>query len=661
MYLFNSLIFSLSILAVAQSARVANRNSFVPRTIQCTAFEWKCDNGQCIDSSEVCDGIANCSDGSDETTDNCIATTCPRYAFRCNYGACVAGNAECNRKIECLDGSDEATEKCPTKTQEQLQGSCNRNSFQCDNGDCINVEYLCDGAPECSDSSDESVRYCASTHCPSYAFRCGTGGCISGKKKCDNRIDCILDGSDENWALCGKRKNESLSIRPPVVQVNTSQRPVNTFQMSTTFAPTSNIDSCRADNIPVNGDAYYQYDTTKKVLYGEIVENFVSINYKCIENHELIGNGTNICIGGRWQSQKPQCKPRCSASEIQGVTISANCFSIVNNTQKSTSCVRPVEPGTLAYVSCQRGYEKIGPQQTLTCREDGRWSPTPQRCTQICGEINEGTAYIVGGSVTTISRIPWHAGIYRKNSYDGKYSQICGGTIITSKVIISAMHCFWDASEDRPFRADAFLVAVGKTLRDFSVREDHKPQFFVIEHIFYIDGYNDLAGSYANDIALLVVDKHIEFHSFIVPICLPQNLQYADKNVEPGWRGFTAGWGLEASNGQPSPVLKKIELPVVSREECKDKSSPEFANFITSDKFCAGHLTGVSVCQGDSGGGLVFPQTVRQKTTYTLRGIVSTGGNKAGSCDNDKYTTFTNVAHYMEFINAHISKYEPKY
>lgn len=62
-----------------------------------------------------------------------------------------------------------------------------------------------------------------------------------------------------------------------------------------------------------------------------------------------------------------------------------------------------------------------------------------------------------------------------------------------------------------------------------------------------------------------------------------------------------------------------------------------------------------------SGGGLVFPHTVRQKTTYILRGIVSTGGNKDGSCDSDKYTTFTNVAFHMDFVNTHISKYEPKF
>lgn len=194
------------------------------------------------------------------------------------------------------------------------------------------------------------MRYCVGTHCPTYAFRCGNGACISGKKKCDSRIDCS-DGSDENWALCGRSKNQSVTIRPPIVPINPLQTitSVSPFQTVTSAPPTSNLASCRADNIPVNGDAYYQYDSNKKVAYGDIVENFVSVNYSCIENHYLIGNATNICLGGRWQSPTPKCKPRCSSAEIQGVTISANCFSIVNNTQKSTSCVRPVEPGTIAY------------------------------------------------------------------------------------------------------------------------------------------------------------------------------------------------------------------------------------------------------------------------------------------------------------------------
>lgn len=452
------------------------------------------------------------------------------------------------------------------------------------------------------------VKYCAAQHCPTYAFRCGNGACISGKKKCDSRIDCY-DGSDENPMLCGR--NTSRPTRPSIGAGNfgggnfgngnfgaSGLGGIGTSTTVSSVQSGSNSGSCRADNIPVNGDAYHQYDPNKKVSYGELIDNYGSINYTCIDNHHLFGNATNFCLNGRWQSPKPQCKPRCSSSEIQGITIAANCYSIVNNTQKSTSCVRPVEPGTVAYVSCQRGYEKTGPQQTLTCRTDGRWTPTPTRCTQICGEISEGTAYVVGGSETNVSRVPWHAGIYKRASRNAKFQHICGGTVIGSRVVLSAMHCFWDRSENTVYDKDGFNIAVGKTVRDYAGHEEYKAQFFAIEEILYIDGYNDVSGNYANDIALVVLDKFIEFHSYIVPICLPQNLHYEEKTVPIGWIGTTAGWGLTQTNGSPSDTLKRIELPVVSREDCREKSSPEFASFITSDKFCAGYLTGASVCQG---------------------------------------------------------------
>lgn len=73
----------------------------------------------------------------------------------------------------------------------------------------------------------------------------------------------------------------------------------------------------------------------------------------------------------------------------------------------------------------------------------------------------------------------------------------------------------------------------------------------------------------------------------------------------------------------PSEFLKKIDLPVVSRERCKDRASIEFVSFITSDKFCAGNLTGEGVCSGDSGGGLVLANRIGSEVIYTLRGIVS--------------------------------------
>lgn len=33
--------------------------------------DFRCDNGQCVDQWERCDGVPNCNDGSDESKDAC--------------------------------------------------------------------------------------------------------------------------------------------------------------------------------------------------------------------------------------------------------------------------------------------------------------------------------------------------------------------------------------------------------------------------------------------------------------------------------------------------------------------------------------------------------------------------------------------------------------
>lgn len=74
--------------------------------------EFRCISGQCIDEDNKCDGIAQCSDRSDEIKETCWNLRCPSYTYRCNYGACVNGNAQCNGQVECQDASDEDPSIC---------------------------------------------------------------------------------------------------------------------------------------------------------------------------------------------------------------------------------------------------------------------------------------------------------------------------------------------------------------------------------------------------------------------------------------------------------------------------------------------------------------------------------------------------------------------
>lgn len=69
--------------------------------------KFACKSGQCIEELDLCDGIVNCNDGTDETREACYNIDCPRYTFKCAYGGCVDGNARCNGKKDCIDNSDE--------------------------------------------------------------------------------------------------------------------------------------------------------------------------------------------------------------------------------------------------------------------------------------------------------------------------------------------------------------------------------------------------------------------------------------------------------------------------------------------------------------------------------------------------------------------------
>lgn len=156
------------------------------------------------------------------------------------------------------------------------------------------------------------------------------------------------------------------------------------------------------------------------------MESISQVKYRCHENHLTDGADGNFCFQGKWRFEVPDCEPFCSTQVISGVSIQAsNCY-IGDNDVRCTDAARP---GTIARINCRVRYELPGTkQQILTCGENGLWSPPPQLCTPICGEeAPTGTPYLVGGFETNITKVPWHAGIYKREG--DAYLLQCGGTI----------------------------------------------------------------------------------------------------------------------------------------------------------------------------------------------------------------------------------------
>ena len=228
---------------------------------------------------------------------------------------------------------------------------------------------------------------------------------------------------------------------------------------------------------------------------------------------------------------------------------------------------------------------------------------------------------VVGGHAASITQYPWQAAVF----VDGE--QICGGSLLTSRIVITAAHCVFDTDPDCPhpvcnsltdpppgdgtsrLDADDVSVMLGSTTLD-------GPQTPVVG-VSYRSNYNpdfNSPGVPQFDVGYLVLSSG----SAQTPI----KIAGTDEGAlwDPGSPVDITGWGDTSESGGAPFALRAASVQVIDDGTC---SSDYGGDFDPSTMICAGFQSGgVDTCAGDSGGPLEAPQSAGG---YRLVGITSWG------------------------------------
>ncbi|CAI6346329.1 unnamed protein product [Macrosiphum euphorbiae] len=257
----------------------------------------------------------------------------------------------------------------------------------------------------------------------------------------------------------------------------------------------------------------------------------------------------------------------------------------------------------------------------------------------ICGRVHIiNQERIDNGQKAIVGSLPWFAGVFRFVKNASNYEFLCGGSIISSNLVVTGARCFWYhrrmSSNIISNISGRYKIAVGKYDRNFSIIDNNFTQIMDVEHIYLEKG--GFFEFLANNIAIVVLKNRVSFSYYVAPVCIDFDGKY---NVINGYPGKIVGWGYP-NNGSISPILLESSLPYIDLSTCK-KMYPSVSRVVlTDDKFCTTSELGPDVSVGYDGDGLSF----FHNNSYYLTGVTGVKDRLRS------IIVFTEVKYHMTWI-----------
>ena len=231
---------------------------------------------------------------------------------------------------------------------------------------------------------------------------------------------------------------------------------------------------------------------------------------------------------------------------------------------------------------------------------------------------------IIGGRPAEKNEYPWMVVLVDSENYT-----LCGGSLITSRTVLSAAHCRTPA-------------AVSVKDHDLS-KKDGEQVIKVIRFIRHPKYTDEIDESPNFDFALAHLFKRVQYSNILYPVCLPRpRRNYEQREV------VTTGWGIfDLDTGDRAKILQEVELRTITNLQCITDTVYSKKN-ITPATICA-RAPGKDSCIGDSGGPLLAYEGGRRY--FSVIGVTSFG---EGCAFPDAPGVYARVSKVLKWIRKYM-------
>ncbi|XP_058047714.1 acrosin-like [Ahaetulla prasina] len=253
-------------------------------------------------------------------------------------------------------------------------------------------------------------------------------------------------------------------------------------------------------------------------------------------------------------------------------------------------------------------------------------------CKGLCGRRPLAPSHslpVVGGIDTMPGTWPWMVSI--RTPFKSGYQHTCGGSLIGTRWILTAAHCFKDIRHLTNWELVFGTNKLSHPGPDAEVRFPKR----VVQHENYQPRQQ------INDIALVELDDPVKCTDYIQPACFPDS----SVDVSSMVHCYIAGWGYTREKDKsPSDVLKEAKVDLIPTEKCN--SSNWYYGSISASNLCAGFEGGgIDTCQGDSGGPLMCRENRSER--YWIVGVTAWG---LGCARAQKPGVYTSTQNFYDWI-----------